>query len=160
MIEFVSMDESDFQEYRAVAILDYADENVRAGNWDPDEAEEKASSSYDELLPDGVSTANNHISTIVDSESKLKVGMIWFVVKMRPSGGSAFLCDFRIDEAHRRKGYGRRTLLHFENELKKQGITRIALHVFGGNAPARSLYESLGYITTNIHMAKELNAGS
>ena len=160
MIEFVPMDESDFQEYRASAILDYADENVRAGNWDPEEAEEKASSTYDELLPDGVSTANNHLFCVVDSEKQTRVGMIWYVVKMRPSGGSTFLCDFRIDEAHRRKGYGRRTLLHFEDELKKQGITRIALHVFGGNAPARSLYESLGYVITNIHMAKELDAGS
>jgi len=159
MIEFVPMEEADFQTYRTSAILDYADENVRAGNWDPEEAEEKARSSYDELLPDGVSTPNNHIFTVVDSESDTKVGMIWFVVKRRPSGGSAFLCDFRIDEEHRRKGYGRRTLLRFEEVLLSRGITRVALHVFGGNAAARALYESLGYIITNIHMAKELDAG-
>ncbi len=157
MIEFVPMSETEFDAYLAIAIPDYAEENVKAGNWAPGEAEEKARSSYKELLPDGVSTANNHIFTVVDSESRSKVGMIWFVVKMRPSGGSAFLCDFRIDEAHRRKGYGRQTLLHFEEALRKRGITRNALHVFGGNVAARSLYESLGYIITNIHMAKELD---
>ncbi len=158
MLEFVPMDETEFQAYLALAIPDYAAGNVEAGNWRSDEAEEKARKTYDELLPDGVDTANNSIFTIVDAESRSKVGMIWFVVKMRPSGGSAFLCDFRIDEAHRRKGYGRRSLLHFEDELRKRGISRIALHVFGKNTPARSLYESLGYAITNIHMAKELNA--
>ena len=157
MIEFVPMDESAFQTYLAQAIPEYADENVRAGTWNPGEAEKKARSAYDELLPDGLSTENHYLLAITDSEGETKVGMIWYMVRGSSDSRSAFICDFRIDEAYRRKGYGRRALLHLEDELWQQGVPRIALHVFGENAAARSLYESLGYVSTNIHMAKKLD---
>jgi len=36
------------------------------------------------------------------------------------------------------------------------GDSAIGLHVFGDNAPARSLYKKLGYTETNVNMVKRL----
>ena len=160
MIEFVPMDETGFQEYLARAIPEYADENVSVGAWDPDGALEKARKTYDQFLPDGLSTENHHLFSITDTNRQVNVGMIWYMLRGSSESRSAFICDFQIDEAHRRQGYGRRALLHFEDKLREQGVSRIGLHVFGGNAPARSLYESLGYATTGINMAKRVTSSS
>lgn len=44
-----------------------------------------------------------------------------------------------------------------EQEAKNLGLKEIGLHVFGFNAPAIALYESLGYKTTDLVMAKTLS---
>lgn len=43
-----------------------------------------------------------------------------------------------------------------EQEVTKQGLNRIGLHVFGYNKTAINLYQSLGYETTDLMMEKEL----
>ncbi|HSO28244.1 MAG TPA: GNAT family N-acetyltransferase, partial [Anaerolineales bacterium] len=69
---------------------------------------------------------------------------------------TAFIYDFVIDEAYRRRGYGRLALLALEDKAREMGIDQIALHVFGHNHAARALYESVGYQVTNLQMAKAL----
>lgn len=41
-------------------------------------------------------------------------------------------------------------------DVKSKGFDRLGLHVFGYNKPARQLYRSLGFETTNIVMYKNL----
>jgi ribosomal protein S18 acetylase RimI-like enzyme len=36
------------------------------------------------------------------------------------------------------------------------GIQKVTLHVFGDNTVARSLYRKLGFVETNVVMAKSL----
>ena len=43
-----------------------------------------------------------------------------------------------------------------EDEVRRLGDSSIGLHVFGHNAPARRLYEKLGYSETHINMVKRL----
>jgi ribosomal protein S18 acetylase RimI-like enzyme len=43
-----------------------------------------------------------------------------------------------------------------ETYVRKHGGNSVGLNVFGFNTVARSLYESLGYITQNIGMKKNL----
>jgi len=50
-----------------------------------------------------------------------------------------------VDAAHRRKGLARRLLEEARGATARQGRRYIALDVLEGNAPARSLYESIGY---------------
>jgi ribosomal protein S18 acetylase RimI-like enzyme len=44
-----------------------------------------------------------------------------------------------------------------EDYVKSQGGTKLELNVFGPNAVARGLYESLGYKTMTIGMRKDLD---
>jgi ribosomal protein S18 acetylase RimI-like enzyme len=48
-------------------------------------------------------------------------------------------------------------MLLAEDEARKRGATELGLNVFGTNAVARHLYESLGYNPTSIRMAKKLS---
>lgn len=45
----------------------------------------------------------------------------------------------------RRRGFARALLEHFEAEGEKEGLQKIFLEVRIGNAPARGLYEGLGF---------------
>jgi ribosomal protein S18 acetylase RimI-like enzyme len=154
------MEEGEFEDYLARAIQGYAADNVAAGAWDSDGALEKAHKAYDQFLPEGLSTPDQHLFSIVDTDSQMKVGMIWYMLREGSGSRSAFICDFEIDEEHRRKGYGRRALQHLEEDLESRGVSKVGLHVFGANVAARSLYESLGYTTTGVNMVKRLGAGS
>jgi ribosomal protein S18 acetylase RimI-like enzyme len=46
--------------------------------------------------------------------------------------------------------------LALDLSARQQGATKLALHVFAHNTPARELYRALGYKETNVVMSKEL----
>jgi len=113
---------------------------------------------FRKYLPDGVATQDNYLYDIEDEALGITVGMIWLARLMQGTKPVMFIYDFRIDEAHRRKGYGEQALLAAEVQAKALGYDTIALHVFGHNHAARALYEKLGYEITNINMAKKSTA--
>ncbi len=158
MIKLVPMEEEDFQAYLKTAIEDYANEHVKAGNWQPSEALAKSEQEFHQLLPKGVSSEKQYLFTICDANSGNKVGMIWFAVLTKPLVPMAFIYDFRVNEQYRGKGYGTQALLAIEDQVKELGIKSIGLHVFGHNTIARALYEKAGYRVTNVQMVKELNS--
>ena len=158
MIDFVPMEQHEFEDYLARAIPGYATDNVTAGAWDGHGALENARKAYDQFLPEGLATPDQHLFSIVDTDGQMKVGIIWYMLREGSGSRSAFICDFEIDEKHRRKGYGRRALQRLEEELGKRGVSKVGLHVFAANVAARSLYESLGYTTTGVNMVKRLGA--
>ena len=69
--------------------------------------------------------------------------------------GSLYIFDLFLAPQARGKGLGKLVMSELEVETKKLGFNALRLHVFGHNTVARRLYESAGYITTNIHMLKE-----
>lgn len=156
MIRLKPMSEATYQAYLAVTVREYADDKVKAGNWQPEEALERSAAEFQMYLPDGVATTNNYLYDIVDEARSIKVGMIWLGRIMQGSKPALFVYDFRIDEAERRKGYGEQAMQAAEVQAKALGYDMIALHVFGHNQAARALYEKLGYEITNVHMAKNL----
>ncbi|MEC5182355.1 ribosomal protein S18 acetylase RimI-like enzyme [Arthrobacter sp. CG_A4] len=68
--------------------------------------------------------------------------------------------DVEIQPALRSKGFGRQAMILGEAEARRLGATSIGLNVFGYNANARKLYESLGYEATAIQMRKDLTSTS
>jgi ribosomal protein S18 acetylase RimI-like enzyme len=160
MIDFIPMEEGEFEDYLARAVPGYAADNVAAGAWDSDGALEKARKAYDQFLPQGLATPDQHLFSLVDTDGQVKLGMIWYMLREGSGSRSAFICDFEIEKEHRRKGYGRLALRRLEEDLGNRGVSKIGLHVFGANVAARSLYESLGYTTTGVNMVKRLGAGS
>ncbi len=157
MVKLIPMEEKDFQAYLQGAIEDYAQEHVKAGNWQPSEALAKSAQEFQQLLPQGVASENQHLYTITAEDTGEKVGMIWFAVLTNRTVPRAFIYDFRIDEQHQRKGYGTQALIAIEEKVKELGIKNIGLHVFGHNHAARALYEKVGYHITNVNMAKDLS---
>ncbi|MET9362784.1 GNAT family N-acetyltransferase [Streptomyces sp. NPDC006632] len=55
-----------------------------------------------------------------------------------------------IAESARRRGVGRALLRGAYEAARRQGATRITLHVLGHNTPARSLYEAEGFAVEGV----------
>ena len=53
-----------------------------------------------------------------------------------------------------------RAFLALEEEVRRRGLSGIALHVFGHNDGARALYDKLGFRPTNISMFKPIEPPS
>ncbi|MDN4525921.1 GNAT family N-acetyltransferase [Fictibacillus fluitans] len=151
MVKLEEMKSDEFQKYLSYAIKNYADEHVKAGNWGEREAISKATLEFEGLLPDGEKTVNQKLFIIRDEEQE--VGMIW-LAKVSPNKG--FIYDINIYEGYQGRGYGKKAMIEIEEVAKNLGIINIGLHVFGHNKPARGLYEKLGYIETDILMAKDI----
>lgn len=116
-------------------------------------AEAKAAASTAQHFPDGVLLDTHRIFEVIAEDSV--VGFIW----IGPTAESAtdwWVWDVEIQEQHRRKGYARAALELGHAEAKRLGATTIGLNVFGYNAGARELYESLGYAVTATQMKRAL----
>jgi ribosomal protein S18 acetylase RimI-like enzyme len=145
-----------FEAWFDVAATSHAADQVRAGNWPPDGAVEKARGQLRQLLPDGTRSAGHHLYHVLDDATAAPVGSLWVLIEPHDGRIDAFIYDIVIDQALRGRGYGEATMRAAEVEARRLGATRIGLHVFGFNTVARRLYEKLGYETTNINMEKPL----
>jgi len=154
MIELQVMAESDFQEYLTRAVETYAAEKVKAGNWREDEALDRSRKEFNDLLPEGVYTADHFLYNIVN-ETGEKVGFLWFALAPRRPEWY-FIYDFEIFEVFRRRGYAFQALAKLEELARTRSIETIELHVFGHNTAARELYKKAGFIEANVMMTKEI----
>ncbi|UJL46247.1 GNAT family N-acetyltransferase [Virgibacillus sp. NKC19-16] len=150
-INLQKMNAVEFQQYHSYAIKNFANEQMKSGNWEQHEAMIKAKQEYEKLLPAGEKTVHNYLFTIRDGDQE--VGMIWLTQRTNEKG---FIYDINIWKGNQGKGYGKQAMKEIETVAKKIGLVSIGLHVFGHNKIAWSLYEKLGYIETNINMEKML----
>jgi len=149
------MTQAQFDVWLPEAIKGYAHEHVVDGRWSEAEAEEKSRAEYEQLLPQGIATPDNHLWTIVRSGDRAEVGLLWINVRQTPKP-HVFVYNIEIHPDYRRRGYVEQAMLALEKEARRMGAGTIRLHVFGHNSAARPLYEKLGYYPTNIVMAKDL----
>ncbi len=133
----------------------YAADKVASGQWAEAQSLELSRKENDELLPQGLATPDNHFFTIVD-EVGVAVGMLWFAVQTKFNTRIAFVFDVSVNPDQQRLGHASRAFRDLEDEVRKLGLSGIALHVFGHNAAARALYAKLGYEPTNISLFKAL----
>jgi ribosomal protein S18 acetylase RimI-like enzyme len=120
------------------------------------DAREKADRDIAELLPDGRIPEGHHAYVVEDVSTGDAVGRLWFAERVRGDETVAWIYEISIDERARGQGLGREAMLLLEDEVRRLGLPAIALNVFGGNEPARSLYRSLGYRDVSVWMSKEL----
>ena len=145
--------ESEFAIWLVKSKDTYRDEIVKNGSTF-DEAQKKADDDMGRLLPEGHLTPDQHVFAIKLDEQWL--GTLWFGVRGATDNRKAFIYDIVLGPETRGKGYGKKAMLLLEDEVKKLGLKRIGLHVFGHNHVARNLYESLGYGITNLNLEKVL----
>ena len=126
----------------------YIQDKMRANGYSRKEAELIATDDFHTMLIDGVNTHNNFLLKIIKDEQT--VGYLWFCIRIH----KAFLCDFIIEEPYRRKGIGQEAMRAFEGVVKRLGLKKMGLHVFGFNTGAIDLYKSLGFVVTDMTMEK------
>lgn len=151
MIHFTRMNQEDFSIWRENAILEYAENKIKAGNVKPEEAVEQSRRDYDILLPDGLETPDHLIYNVMTDDGLL-VGNLW--VHVRNHGQELYICEVKVEENVRSKGFGTQILQLLEQQAKKLGISKISLHVFGHNEVAQGLYRKMGFAPTNVLMSK------
>ena len=132
------MTEEEFAAYLARAVRSYADAHARAGDVEPGEALERAQKDYDELLPEGLRSKNQHLFTLAH-ETLGAIGLVWFQLTERNGKKSAYLYDIEVREDLRGQGLGRRALELVEAKLRDLGARSVGLNVFGYNHAARAL---------------------
>lgn len=145
------MNSIEYKQYLSYAIKNFANEQVKSGNWKQEEAISKATEEHEKLLPEGEKTEHNYLFTVRDGDQN--VGMIWLAQRTNEKG---FIYDINIWEGNQGNGYGKQAMKEIEMIAKKIGFETIGLHVFGHNQAARGLYEKMGYSETNIKMEKAL----
>jgi ribosomal protein S18 acetylase RimI-like enzyme len=150
------MAEAEYPAFRDRLLEHYSAEIAQARGLPADEARRQATQQTDELLPDGIHTDGQLLFTAVD-EAGQPVGLLWLATRSPNGAQAGWIYDVEVDEAHRGKGYGREIMLLAEQECRRHGLTSLRLNVFGTNAVARHLYESLGYEITSQNMAKRLD---
>ncbi|GAA4609944.1 ribosomal protein S18 acetylase RimI-like enzyme [Actinoplanes octamycinicus] len=150
------MTQAEFDDWRAAAIRSHADEQMAAGNWSPDEAEQLATEGHDALLPGGFATPGMLFLAADDPEGD-RVGILW-LSETHPRGipDCGFLYDIEVAEPYRGSGYGRALLTAAEDELRSRGVQSLGLNVFGDNTAAVRLYETSGYRVVTQQMLKSL----
>jgi GNAT superfamily N-acetyltransferase len=129
----------------------YVTDLQRHGGLTQAEAEKKATADHARLLPDGRPLEGHHLFMIED-EHEATIGHLWY----GEQGADVFLYSIELDEGVRGRGYGRESMQAFEELARERGVTGVWLNVFGGNEVARSLYRSLGYAESSVHMNKRL----
>ena len=145
-----------FSAYREAAVQGYAEDNVASGRWPSERALERSREDFAESLPQGLATPDNYFFEVRSETTETVVGILWFAVVLKNGIRSAFVYDVEIKPQHRRQGHARAAFAALEKEVKSLGISSIGLHVFGHNAGAQALYNSLGYGITGFNMLKRL----
>ena len=146
--------DADYQEFIELSTLNYARDNTIIGNWPAGESLVRAQREMAFLLPEGRHTVGHHFFSITRDDGT-RVGNIWFGIA-NDNPGHGWIFQLNILEPFRRQGFGRKSLELLAEFGRKQGLTRIGLHVFGHNQIAFNCYLGAGYETRRIIMEKDL----
>ncbi|MFC7784022.1 MULTISPECIES: N-acetyltransferase [unclassified Rossellomorea] len=136
------------------SIKEYAEEKTKAGNFQKETSLEQAENEFNQLLPDGLESKDHYLFTLIDGDNQEDVGTLW--INVQEDGKEAFIYDIKIHESKRGRGYGKEALKSLDSLAREKGILKIALHVFGHNKVALSLYQNSGFKVTNVLMSKSL----
>jgi hypothetical protein len=129
------MTRSEFEQYVARSVPEYAASKVQAGIRSADEAERLASEEIERLVPDGLATPGQVLFAAVDEG--VAVGILSLAL---PAGGrpQRSVCDIEVDEVHRGKGHGRAIIAPPSGSSPRAGCTssgsRLRLHHVGDQA--------------------------
>jgi GNAT superfamily N-acetyltransferase len=135
------MTDAEFAQWRAATIRGYAADIEDSGSMPAAEAAESAAAQTDQLLPDGLRTANHSFLCLV-AQGEL-VATNW--IAHHRMQGTSWVYGVEVLPEHRGQGYGRPAMIMGEQATHAAGDTHLALNVFGHNRTAIRLYAGLGY---------------
>lgn len=128
---------------------DYAEDLVRDYGMSADKARARAVAEIDGYR------STEHSVFVIEVESE-PVGHLWLVERRDAHEPTLVVYDIDVDEPFRGRGYGKAAMVLAEEEARRRGLTRIALHVGARNDRARNLYRSLGFEENEVAMSKAI----
>jgi GNAT superfamily N-acetyltransferase len=135
------MTDGEFADWRAASVRGYAADIAASGSLPAAQAAVAAAAEFDQLLPDGLNTADHSFLCLcADGEP---VATNW--IRHHRSPGTSWVYGVEVHEKYRGKGYGRAAMIAGEQATLDAGDTHLALNVFGHNDAAISLYQAMGY---------------
>jgi ribosomal protein S18 acetylase RimI-like enzyme len=132
---------AEYAGWRAETERGYVSDAVQAGDMLPELAAASAAAQTDQLLPDGLSTADHSFLCLCAGEQVVATN--WIAHHRAP--GMSWVYAVEVHEGFRGKGYGRAAMVIGELAALGAGDTHLALNVFGHNHVAISLYNGMGY---------------
>ena len=140
------------------ASAEYIDDLVGIGQ-STEAARESTAATMERTFPGGVMGGEHVVFDVVGqvSGADAVVGYLWIGPDSSSDAGAWWVWDITLSPDFRGQGIGRQVMLLAETFAAGRGATTLGLNVFGSNAVARGLYESLGYTTTKLQMRKELS---
>jgi len=156
MIELVPMTETDFAEFRAYTLKGFAADKVQSGEWLAQDAQQNASIGFENLLPQGMETANHFFYCLVDPELSQPVGYLWFQIRGEGTSRDAFIFDHLIHEQFRNRGYGTQSHQAMNAKLLAMNVETVATHVAAHNTASMRLLERIGYRIAGIDLVRRL----
>lgn len=141
-VALMPMTQRSYAAYLDAAIDEYAREIRRTDGVGWSEALERSRAEYDELLSQGLATPGQVLFDVVDAGTGAEVGALW--LELRPPS-AAFVYDVWLTPSVRGRGLGRAAMVAGADWCRTRRLDVLGLSVFGRNAVARGLYESLGY---------------
>lgn len=149
------MSQDEYANYLKVSLPSYAEEKMKGEGLSKEDALKVAQDSFSQLLPQGLSTENQFLFSVIEPASENVVGTLWLAKKTNGAKSYAFIYDIILSPEVRGKGFGKELIALAESEVRKLGLNSMGLHVFGHNEIAISLYEKTGFRTTNRIMVKD-----
>ena len=143
------MEEEEFVAWLPLLQEDYALDLVRDYGMSADQARAQAVAEIDGRRSAG------HSVFVIEVERE-PVGHLWLVERRDAYEPTLVVYDIDVDEFHRGRGYGRAAMVFAEEEARRRGLARIALHVGARNDRARNLYRSLGFKENEVAMSKSI----
>ena len=143
------IDDEEFVAWLPLLRDDYARDLIRDYGMSADEARTQAVAEIDGHRSPA------HSVFVIEVQRK-PVGHLWLVERRDGYGPTMVVYDIDVDEPYRGHGYGRAAMVFAEEEARRRGLTRIALHVGARNEVARNLYRSLGFEENEVAMSKPI----
>jgi GNAT superfamily N-acetyltransferase len=136
-----SMTDPEFADWRAETVEGYAADVADSGTLSPADALAASIAEVDRLLPDGLRTEEHTFLCLCANGEAVATN--WIHHHRNP--GVSWVYGVETHEGQRGKGYGRAAMIIGEQATLAAGDTHLGLNVFGHNAVAISMYESMGY---------------
>jgi GNAT superfamily N-acetyltransferase len=136
-----SMTEAEYADWRAEMERGYASDLAESGSMTAEQAAADAKAQTDQLLPNGLSTADQAFLCLCAGEDVVATN--WIGHHRAP--GMSWVWAVEVHQGYRGKGYGRAAMVLGERASLDAGDTHLALNVFGHNHVAISLYTAMGY---------------
>lgn len=149
-----SMNKQTFKVFYEESLIEYAAEHVKSGDWEKGESIERARTEFEKILPEGLNTSNQYLLSVL--YNNMDIGHLWLYIFDVKEQKKCFIYDIKIKDTYRGQGLGTKAMECIEDYCKNKDVASIALHVFGHNKRAVSLYNKMGFETTNYRMEKKL----
>lgn len=145
-VTLVPLSPAELRDFMERQIVEYAEEETRAGHWSREDALELSRGETSKFFTKESAAAGHRFFKGVD-EAGREVGWVW--VGPTPAelglGRALWLYQITVAGHFRGKGFGRAMLRAIEDLLAGERVPDLYLNVFRWNRVARSLYDSAGY---------------